>query len=249
MRVPRLLDLYCKEGGATRGYQIAGFRVTGVDFKPQPRYCGDEFIQADALDVLADLDYLRSFDVRVGSPPCQAHSALAASNPHTYVDLIPQTRAAFRASGGPYVIENVVGAPLHHPTLLCGSMFGLGAGGYRLERHRLFESNVRIPAPPCRHDARPVIGVYGNKARSRRRGNGLPRMGTNLPKHLGEQAMGIDWMTINGLSEAIPPAYTRFIGAHLIRHIEGGGDARPGETGLVVPYNVQLGFDDVLRMI
>ena len=217
---PTLLDLFCKEGGATRGYQAAGFHVTGVDKDSQPRYVGDEFIQADALDVLADLTFLRRFDVLAGSPPCQAHSALAASNRRTYADLIPQTRAAFLAAGRPYVIENVAGAPLHNPTLLCGSMFRLGAGGYRLERHRLFESNFPIAVPRgCAHDSRPVIGVYGGKARCRRRGNGIPSMGTNLPKPLGEQAMGIDWMTINGLSEAIPPAYTEHIGQQLRKRL------------------------------
>lgn len=218
----RALDMFCKEGGATRGYQQAGFYVVGVDKVAQPRYVGDEFIKADALDVLADLEYLRSFDVLVGSPPCQAHSALAASNPHTYADFIPQTRAAFQASGQPYVIENVVGAPLHNPITLCGSMFGLGAGDYQLLRHRLFESNVPMLTPACTHDpARPVIGVYGNKARCRRRGNGIPSMGTNLPKQLGEQAMGIDWMTINGLSEAIPPAYTEWVGRQLMAYLRG----------------------------
>ena len=221
---PRLLDLFCKEGGASRGYADAGFDVVGVDRAPQPRY-PYEFIQADAVDVLADLDYLRSFDVLAGSPPCQAHSALAASNPHTYADLIPQTRAAFQAAGRPYVIENVVGAPLLNPILLCGTMFDLAAGGYQLLRHRLFETSTPITSPPCRHDNRPVIGVYGNKARCRRRGNGIPSMGTNLPKQLGEQAMGIDWMTINGLSEAIPPAYTEWVGRQLIAHLAAGAVA------------------------
>ncbi len=212
---PKLLDLFCKEGGATRGYQLAGFQVTGVDLKAQPRYIGEHFIQADAREVLADLTFLRSFDALAGSPPCQAHSALRASNPHTYADFIPQTRAAFREAGQPYAIENVVGAPLDDPTLLCGSMFGLGAGGYQLQRHRLFETSFSLPPSACDHDSRPVIGVYGNKARCRRRGNGIPSMGTNLPKRLGEEAMGIDWMTINGLSEAIPPAYTLYVGNQL----------------------------------
>lgn len=208
---PRLLDLFCKEGGASAGYAAAGFEVVGVDINPQPRY-PYEFIQADALDVLADLEFLQTFVVLAGSPPCQAHSALGPSNPrHSYADFIPQTRAAFRASGRPYVIENVVGAPLENPILLCGSMFDLGAGGFRL-----FESNAALMAPPCRHDERPVIGIYGGKARNRRRGNGIPSMGTNLPKQLGEQAMGINGMTNAGLSEAIPPAYTQFIGEQLM---------------------------------
>lgn len=223
-RVPKLLDLFCKEGGASAGYAQAGFEVVGVDIAPQPRY-PFEFIQGDAVKVLADEKFIAGFDALAGSPPCQAHSALGRSNPHTYLDFIPQTRAAFQRCGKPYVIENVVGAPLLNPVMLCGSMFGLGAGGYQLQRHRLFETNVAVLAPPCSHDHRDVIGVYGNKARCRRRGGGIPTMGTNLPKSLGEEAMGIDWMTINGLSEAIPPAYTRFLGERLMQDVR--GDQRP----------------------
>lgn len=206
----RLLDLFCKEGGAAKGYADAGFEVVGVDIKPQPRY-PYTFVQADALEFFAA--HWSEFDAYHASPPCQAHSALARSNPHTYADFIPQTRAMFAATGRPWVIENVEGAPLIDPITLCGSMFDLGTDEYELRRHRLFESNIPLTQPACRHGGRPVIGVYGGKARLRRR---TPHWGTNLPKADGERAMGIDWMTIAGLSEAIPPAYTEHIGRQLL---------------------------------
>lgn len=210
MSRPRLLDLFCKEGGAGRGYADAGFEVVGVDIRPQPRY-PFAFVQGDAVEYLAAHGH--EFDAVHASPPCQAHSALARSNPHTYADFIPQTRALLVQLGKPWVIENVEGAPLVDPVTLCGSMFGLGTDQYELRRHRLFESNVPLPQMPCQHSDRPVIGVYGGKARLRRR---TPHWGTNLPKADGEQAMGIDWMTIAGLSEAIPPAYAEWIGGHLL---------------------------------
>src|SRR5215472_2155359 len=114
MTRPRLLDLFCGAGGATKGYQRAGFHVTGVDIEPQPRYCGDEFIQADALEVLADLEFLAGFDVIHASPPCQAYSRTQRFHNvrHDHPDLLPPTRARLIASGLPYVIENVEGAPL-----------------------------------------------------------------------------------------------------------------------------------------
>jgi DNA (cytosine-5)-methyltransferase 1 len=216
MSKPRLLDLFCKEGGAAKGYADAGFEVVGVDIKPQPRY-PFEFHQGDALEFFAA--HWQEFDAYHGSPPCQAHSALARSNPHTYADFIPQTRQMFAATGRPWVIENVEGAPLVDPITLCGSMFGLGTDLYELRRHRLFESNIAMPQPTCRHSDKPVIGVYGGKARLRRR---TPHWGTNLPKADGEQAMGIDWMTNAGLSEAIPPAYSEWTGGYLLAAIPSG---------------------------
>src|ERR1700722_10533336 len=131
----RALDLYCGAGGATRGLQLAGFRVTGVDNAPQPHYCGDAFIQADALTLTLEL--LRGFDLLWSSPPCQAHTVLRnVHNAHKHEDLIERTRELLIASGRPYVIENVVGAPLHNPITLCGTSFGLQTScGARLQRH------------------------------------------------------------------------------------------------------------------
>ncbi len=145
---PRLLDLFCKAGGAARGYQRAGFYVVGVDIEPQPRYAGDEFIQADALTFP-----LAGFDAVHASPPCQANvkglgavnRALGRSNEH--VNIIIDVRERLCDALVPFVIENVEGAALLNPHRLCGSSFGLP-----IRRHRLFESNVALLTPQCEHD-------------------------------------------------------------------------------------------------
>jgi C-5 cytosine-specific DNA methylase len=137
MSRPRLLDLFCGAGGAALGYQLAGFHVTGVDIAPQPHYCGDAFYQADAMTFPLD-----GFDVVTASPPCQAYSTLGRFSPHvTYPDLYEPTRERLTASGLPWVIENVVGAPYRSGFILCGSMFGL-----RVRRHRNFETRTRVRA-------------------------------------------------------------------------------------------------------
>ena len=154
----KALDLYCGAGGATRGLQLAGFHVTGVDFRRQPCYCGDAFIQADVLGG-AVAQALDQFDFIWASPPCQAHTALKDMyNAHRHADLIGATRRLLAASGRPYVIENVVGAPLVDPFMLCGSSFELEAAGRELRRHRLFEigvygalrASITSQAPICR---------------------------------------------------------------------------------------------------
>jgi len=207
----RLLDLYCKQGGASVGYQRAGFEIVGVDISKQKRY-PFEFIQADALEVLQDIDFLRSFDVLAGSPPCQTHSSTkhlrnAQGKSTSKVDLIPQTRAGFIASGKPYIIENVPGAPLIDPVLLCGSAFKL-----KVRRHRLFESNVSLTGTTCDHKSqgRPV-GVYGSMR------DEIPG-GGHTAKSIEEarEAMGIDWMLWGDLVEAIPPVYTEFLGKQVM---------------------------------
>lgn len=138
----RALDLYCKAGGATRGLQQAGFHVTGVDIQKQPHYCGDKFIQANALEFEIDP---AEFDFIWASPPCQAHTALKTMhNAKHHEDLIPQTRAKLVASGLPFAIENVPGAPLIEPILLCGTMFKLGVEDAELRRHRIFEVNFSL---------------------------------------------------------------------------------------------------------
>jgi DNA (cytosine-5)-methyltransferase 1 len=150
----------------------AGFHVTGVDIVPQPRYAGDAFVQGDAIEYLRTADLSRVHYIHA-SPPRQAYSTVRhAPGKHRDADLVSVTREALIATGKPYCIENVVGAPLYNPILLCGSMFDLGAGGYRLERHRLFETSFFILAPECVHDSRPVIGVYGAHVRDRRRARG-----------------------------------------------------------------------------
>jgi DNA (cytosine-5)-methyltransferase 1 len=216
MDKPRLLDLFCGAGGAAMGYYEAGFEVVGVDINPQPRY-PFEFHQADALEYPLD-----GFDAIHASPPCQHYSNVTGRNRHNtrrYPNLVPPTLARLRGLSVPWVVENVRRAPLPSAVMLCGSSFGLD-----LERHRWFESNVPMLGPPCEHywqtprfrslDSRRkdgalsrVVGVYGH---------------LNYPGEfaLRCRAMGIDWMTLEELSEAIPPAYTRFIGEQLLAHLQ-----------------------------
>lgn len=207
----RLLDLYCKAGGASKGYAEAGFEVVGIDIKKQKRY-PYEFIQADCLEILQNMEYLRTFDVIAASPPCQTHSRTqhlrnAQGKSTDKVDLIPQTRSALIESGVSYVIENVPGAPLIKPVQFCGSSFGL-----KVRRHRLFESNIEIVGSICNHkeQGKPV-GIYGSMR------DEIPG-GGHTAKTIEEarEAMGIDWMIWGELVEAIPPRYTYEIGKQLI---------------------------------
>ena len=215
----RALDLYCGAGGVCRGLMQAGFTVVGVDILSQPRYPGHRFVQADAIEYLANTD-LSQFDLIWASPPCQAYTAVRhAPGKHRNPDLIPPTREALKRAGLPYVIENVEGAPLINPVLLCGSMFCLATHpypeGWRIERHRLFETSWPILfAPACQHDGRPVCGCYGGHFRDRRRATGTNhRGGSNVPTELGFKAMGIprDGMTVAEISDAVPPAYSRWV--------------------------------------
>ena len=214
--MPKLLDLFCKAGGAAKGYTDAGFDVVGVDIKNQKRY-PFEFIQADALEVLQDNTFIDQFDFIHASPPCQTHSSTkhlrqAQGRTTSQIDLIPQTRSSLedvlnrnRLIG--YVIENVQGAPLINPITLCGSYFGLG-----VRRHRLFESNLKLKGTNCRHEeqGRP-IGVYGSMR------DNIPSGGrTAHTMEEASNAMGIDWMIWTELVEAIPPAYTSHIGDQML---------------------------------
>ena len=166
----RALDVYCCAGGATWGLQQAGFHVVGVDLKPQPNYCGDAFVQGDALEYLKTADLSR-FDFVWSSPPCQRFTSMRhAPGTKAHLDLIAPTRALLERSGKPYCIENVVGAPPIDPVVLCGTMFGLQVpDGASLRRHRLFETSFPLLTPPCAHGKEPVVGVYGAHVRDRRR--------------------------------------------------------------------------------
>jgi DNA (cytosine-5)-methyltransferase 1 len=198
------------------GYHRAGFDVVGVDIVPQPRY-PFEFVQADAIEYV--LEHGHEFDAIHASPPCQAYSITKHSHDKDHPELVEPTRAALVASGLPYVIENVEGAPLLDPLTLCGTMFGLRAADVdgeplQLRRHRLFESNVWMMAPaPCDHDPSVrVAGVYGGGA-SERKGD----RGGYTPSAVVRRAlMGMDWSTLHGTAQAIPPAYTEYIGGHLM---------------------------------
>jgi DNA (cytosine-5)-methyltransferase 1 len=304
----RALDLFCCAGGATRGLQLAGFHVTGVDHEPQPRYCGDAFHQADALTFP-----IEGYDFIWASPPCQKWTALRfMPTAKEHPDLIPQTRARLAASGVPYCIENVEGAPLGNSgylILLCGTMFGLQTadGRAELRRHRLFETSFSIPLrPACQHGlssvgslsvagdyaevnanrkaARAVLTVVGHTPVDNRRdppsqssATARRTMGESTRRHAisvtgtgmgarvskgretvsvagrraigghfdrraitvtgntaqtnvdrnrtretfsveqAREAMGIDWMSMAKLSQAIPPAYAHFIGLQAIQ--------------------------------
>lgn len=198
------------------GYHRAGFDVTGVDIAPMPRY-PFTFIQADALEYVAE--HGREYDVIHASPPCQAFTALKTTwNAKSHVDLLTPTREALARLSVPWIIENVPGAPIRHHIVLCGTMFGLGIRDAELRRHRWFETRPPFPVlvPPCAHGQRPVtIGVYGQHGRDRRR-----TVDTFFSVADGRIAMGIDWMTGDELSQAIPPAYTEFIGNLILSQIE-----------------------------
>jgi DNA (cytosine-5)-methyltransferase 1 len=187
------------------GYSKAGFEVVGVDSKPQPRY-PFEFVQADALEYP-----LEGFDVIHASPPCQHYSALNNGrwgNATGHPDMVAAVRERLR--GHIYVIENVPRSPLLFPITLCGSMFGLGVDGFGLRRHRLFESPVELAAPrPCDHSL-PCLGVYGHS-----RGGG-PLKGRTANADQARAILGTPWMSRDGCSQAIPPAYTEYIGRQLL---------------------------------
>lgn len=199
------------------GYHQAGFDVVGVDIRPQPKY-PFEFIQADCLAL--DPAFVASFDAIHASPPCQAHSSISnvSGRQEHHVDRIPETRDLLVASGRPWVMENVVGAPLRNPFMLCGTMFGLATGdGAELRRHRLFETNWFIGlVPMCQHSGAPTITVTGQVAQQNVVQNKVRRV---FPAPEARRAMGIDWMAMPELSQAIPPAYTKFIGERLIQHV------------------------------
>lgn len=234
----RALDLFCGAGGSTRGLQLAGFHVTGVDNRSQPRYCGDAFILADALEVS-----LEGYDFIWASPPCQAYSImrnLPWLRHKEYPRLIRPIRERLLATGAFYCIENVMGAK--HDGMeadwLCGTMFGLP-----FYRHRLMETNWFWLRPPhSRHNVAKVTvragRTLGSRARDvvfvpRRNGtlsrwqypeNGARRMAAGVGHapgvNLVREAMAIDWMTRDELTQAIPPAYAEFIGKQVREYLE-----------------------------
>lgn len=192
---PRLLDLFCGAGGAAMGYYRAGFEVVGVDIKPQKHY-PFEFHQVDAMTYPLD-----GFDVIHASPPCQAFTLARVIHGNHHEDLLTPTRERLKSQATPWIIENVPNAPMNPSVILCGSYFGEP----RLIRHRLFESSEDIFGllPPCSH-ARETISVFGH--------GGHVYHGVDNWR----EVMGIDWMNRDELSQAIPPAYTEFIGKQLI---------------------------------
>lgn len=222
---PRLLDLFCCAGGAAMGYHRAGFDVVGVDAKPQPNY-PFPMVVADALAPPFDLS---AFDAIHASPPCRPDSAMSNCRPglaDEYERLIEPARDLLRRVGRPYVIENVVGAALIDPVVLCGQMFGLD-----LYRHRLFECSFPTDLPLHPPHAKPA-----SRAGHWTPGTVMSVAGHVAPIAVAREAMGIDWTTRDELAEAIPPAYTEWIGKQLLAHLtvaaasSGGAPTRP-ETG------------------
>jgi len=189
------------------GYHRAGFEIVGVDIKPQKNY-PFEFHQADAFEYPLD-----GFDAIHCSPPCQRFSATKSLHNKSYPDLIAQIREILQDWGGIYVIENVVGAPLIKPIMLCGSSFGLGVW-----RHRLFESNVVLKELQCQHKKHPLpidVTGTGGPCLTRKTGvGGLHRKPQNMAH--AKQVMQIDWMTRKEITQSIPPAYTKYIGLQLM---------------------------------
>jgi DNA (cytosine-5)-methyltransferase 1 len=227
----RILDLFCGAGGCSMGYSRAfpDAAIVGVDINPQPRY-PFSFVQADAMTYPLD-----GFDFIHASPPCQAYTTMRVMpNAGVHPELVGPTRVRLQATGLPWVMENVPGAPLNAgpPSLftdesgvvLCGTMFGLNDGTFELRRHRLFESNVPLVQLACRHRL-PVIGFYGDHARTRQRtvngnrdrGGDITGIARKMP--LVRDLLGIDWMTWHEATQAIPPAYTEFIGHALAAHL------------------------------
>lgn len=204
---PRLLDLFCCAGGAAMGYHRAGFEVVGVDIKPQPRY-PFTFVQGDALEYAAKHGH--EFDAIHASPPCQRYTMAqnAAKNRDAHPDLVVPVRELLKATGKHYIIENVVGAPMVDAFYLCGISFGL-----KVKRHRLFETTFFVMTPPCQCAKADYYVIFGHEVRNRRHG---VKAGRKNKIAEGRAAMGIDWMTRAELSEAIPPAYTEYIGRHLM---------------------------------
>lgn len=209
----RILDLFCGAGGAGMGYSRVGLDVVGVDIAPQPNY-PFEFHQGDALDFVAE--HWRDYDAVHASPPCQGYTALAAVHGNTHPMLIPEVRRLLTATGLPWVIENVAGAPLRKDLRLCGEMFGLS-----VIRHRFFEASFPVTQPHHRpHRGRvagmrhgewftgPYFAVYGE-------GGGKGTVAQ------WQQAMGITWTSVRReIAEAIPPAYSQHIGTQLLTHLQ-----------------------------
>lgn len=203
------------------GYHRAGFEVIGVDKDKQPRYPFEHHV-ADAIHVLEEvaatgMAYGRKIQAVHTSPPCQRFTAYGRSDTkgwrENYLDLVEPTRDALTRTGLPYVIENVPGSPLINPIQLCGSSFHLD-----LRRHRLFESNIPLMAIPCDHSWQtPRFAPASNRTNLR----STVEVGVwRIPLEVQRAAMGIDWMELRELSEALPPAFTEHIGRQLIQHLE-----------------------------
>jgi DNA (cytosine-5)-methyltransferase 1 len=211
----RLLDLFCCEGGAGTGYARAGFDVTGVDIVAKPRN-PHPVIVADAIEYARE--HAHEYDAIHASPPCQSYSRSFKHMATPQPMLIDAVREILKASGKPWVIENVVGAPLandsdlfgRHGVELCGTMFGL-----RIYRHRIFETNFPLPLPPapCDHTKR-ALNPFNDEGWHRIREEYGDE---HTPEKVWRLEMGVPWMGKEGAREAVPPCFTEWIGRELLR--------------------------------
>lgn len=205
----RLLDLFSGAGGCAYGYMLAGFHVTGVDIAPQPHYVGDAFVQADALTFP-----LNGYDLIHASPPCQRFSHMTPMDYRAgHPDHLSVMLERLRQQPTPYIVENVAGARdlMDAPVMLCGTMFGLP-----IQRHRYFtigNADVFFLLPSCNHSEIPILIT----------GRGMRFVNGKRPSHvkiaIKREAIGIDWMTDDEITEAIPPVYTKFLGERLLEHM------------------------------
>ena len=210
----RLLDLYCCAGGAGEGYRLAGFDVTGVDNKPQPKN-PHRFVLADAIEYLEAHGH--EYDAIHASPPCQAYTKAAKQwrkAGREYPDMIAATRDALKRSGKPWIIENVPGAPLVNPIMLNGSTFGIN-----VHRPRYFEASFKLEQP----HTPPMTPV--KMGRPIRNGDVVQPVGHFSGLPYARQQMGLPWMGQKEMAQAIPPAYTRWIGERLMRVAKRQNDA------------------------
>lgn len=219
----RLLDLYCGGGGAASGYIDVGFEVVGVDLVDHSAYYPGQFIQANALEYVQEHGH--EYDAIHASPPCQAYSA-ATRDYSRHPDLVGPTRSGMGGTGRPWVMENVIGSPLRRDLMLCGSHFDLTASGYLLRRHRLFElEGFEVPQPKCSCARRPIAGVYGNLPRQGYHRYGKPEKyhGMKFPVPDAKIVMGVD-LPPKVLVQAIPRAYSHYIGKYLMEALSGKGN-------------------------
>jgi DNA (cytosine-5)-methyltransferase 1 len=202
----RCLDLFCGQGGVSYGLTKAGFDVTGVDLYPMPKY-PYRFVQADALEF-----DLHGYDFIWASPVCKKYSSATktAGTQDLHPDQIPAIRERLAASGVPYIIENVTTAPLIAPVMLCGAMFGL-----KTYRHRIFESNVPLRVP----QHQPHTAKVAKMGRRPKNGEFINPVGHFSDVQAGRDALGIQWMGQDGLSQAIPPAYAEYLGLQIIEYL------------------------------
>jgi DNA (cytosine-5)-methyltransferase 1 len=206
----RLLDLFAGAGGCSVGYARAGFEVVGVDIEPHPDYPFDLTV-ADAMEVLADADYLRTFDVVHASPPCPRYSVAtkAHGTSDNHPDLVGPSRDLLNAAGVSWVMENVPGAPMPNAVMVCGQAMGLPF----IRRHRLFESSEPLMSPGCACNGRGTVSIFGHSGEDRRG----PEIIGHVSLSEARSLMGVEWMTRRSdVSDAIPPAYTEFIGGQLM---------------------------------